>query len=107
MSDKMLDCSNLTTEDFEKIKMGFEVFKLDRITGKGSIFGRIGKSDMKALVRKFNYTDKATLIKGGILGAGAVWVGSKLKKNFNQYRNKVIQTLGSEIKEEEKTEDES
>lgn len=107
MSDKMLDCSSLTEDAFEAIKRGMELHKYNGLAGRKSYFGCVIKEDMKYLTKAFRYNDKGTLIKGGIIGAGAVWVGSKLKKHFNEYRNKVTQTLGSEIKEEEKTEEES
>ena len=86
MADKILDCSNIPDEAFECIKDGLELHRFNALVGGKSYFGCVIKEDMKHLTKYFKYTDKKTLIKGGILGAGAVWAGTKVKKLWDEVK---------------------
>ena len=104
MGDKILDCSFMTDEAFEKVRRGLELHKYGELVGERSVFGCITKKGMKWLTKSLRYTDKGTLIKGGILGAGAVWVGSKIKKLWGEHKEEIIQKLSSKEETEEESE---
>ena len=104
MADKILDCSKLSDKAFEAVQNGLDLHVLSRTMGKKSVFGCVVKEDMKYLTKRFRYTDKGTLIKGGIIGAGAVWVGSKIKKGWDKYKDKIVQVFSSEEEKEEESE---
>lgn len=104
MADKILDCSKLTDEAFEKTRNGLDLMHFCALTGKKAYFGCVIKEDMKHLTKYFKYTDKKTLFEGGILGAGAVWVGSKIKKLWGEHKEEIIQKLSSKEETEEESE---
>lgn len=100
MADKILDCSHLSDKTFEKTRNGLDLMHLCALTGKKAYFGCVIKEDMKAMTKYFKYTDKKTLSKGVVLGAGLMWVGGKIKKNFNEYKELFIQGFRSGFKGE-------
>jgi len=82
MSDKIIDCSSFSDREFENIQRGFKHF-MER-THLARYFGYVDKKELKNLNRAFNYTDKRSFVKGGIVAAGVIWAGTKIKKHLDE-----------------------
>lgn len=89
MSDKILDCSTFSKEEFENIQRGFKHF-MER-THINRYFGYVDKKELKNLNRAFNYTDKRSFVKGGIVTAGVIWAGSEIKKYLDSKKAEPVE----------------
>ena len=84
MSDKILDCSGFNEQEFECVKRGLS--SMFSNTNKRRYFGYVDKKELKKLNRLFHYTDKCSFVKGGIVVAGVIWAGSKVKKHIDEHK---------------------
>ena len=89
MSDKMLDLTDVKTEDFEAIKTAVENWKLDGMNGK---FGYITEEDIQemtvVLKDAFKKVYNRGVWHGGLALLGGFAIGSVIFKTVEHFTTK-------------------
>lgn len=85
MTDKILDMTLLTDDEFAAVAKGFERFKLN-IDGP-SYFGQVTKRNLKTLNRAFNYTDGRSFAKGMLFTSCCVVAAHVLERKLKEKKD--------------------
>ena len=89
MSDKMLDLTDVKTEDFEAIKTAVENWKLDGMTGK---FGYITEENAQEMVvvlkTAFAKVYKKGVLHGALALAGGFAIGAAINYTVERFTTK-------------------
>ena len=88
-NEKILNLSDVGTENFEAIKAAIEDWKASGLPGK---FGFVSEKEtqeyMEALKKAFRDVHNRGVIKGGLAALAGVWVGAGIYKGYLYFKAK-------------------